>query len=207
MGRLITFEGGEGAGKSSQLARLAHRLRGEGRDVVTTREPGGCPFAEALRRLLVQGQPGEMTDKTELLLMLAARIEHVRQVIAPALQRGSWVLCDRFLDSTLAYQGHGRGMDLALLHHWHDWALGPLLPDRTLLLDVPPEIGLQRSGRSHLESRFEQESLAFHQRVREGFHALAAESPGRIRLIDANQSPEQVEQQIGVALGDLFSDA
>ncbi|MEO5341026.1 MAG: dTMP kinase [Magnetococcus sp. MYC-9] len=205
-GRLLTFEGGEGAGKSSQMERLALRLRARGLSVLTTREPGGCPLAEEIRRWLVQGQPGSITDKTELLLMLAARVEHVQRVIQPALQRGEWVLCDRFMDSTLAYQGHGRGMDLDLLRQWHRWALGSLVPDRTLLLDVSPRIGLARSGRAHRESRFERESLAFHQRVREGFLSLAQAAPGRIRRMDAEQDPAQVEEQIWMALGDLFSD-
>ena len=209
-GRLITFEGGEGAGKSTQQGLLAHRLRARGLEVVTTREPGGCPVAEEIRRWLVQGQPGALTAKTELLLLLAARVEHVHQVILPALQRGAWVLCDRFLDSTLAYQGHGRGLDMAVLREWHVWAVGALWPDRTLWLDVPPAIGLARVGRArpagHAQDRFEQETLAFHQRVRAGFYALAQASPDRIRRLDATQTPAQVAEQIGMALHDLLSD-
>ncbi len=209
-GRLITFEGGEGAGKSTQQALLARRLRDRGLDVVTTREPGGCPLAEEIRRWLVGGQPGTMSARTELLLILAARVAHVEQMILPALQRGAWVLCDRFLDSTVAYQGHGRGLDLALLHQWHEWALGSLIPDRTLLLDIAPEVGLARAGRavsagSHPD-RFEQETLAFHQRVRAGFQALARESPERICIVDAVQAVAQVENQIGMAIRDLFVD-
>ncbi|MEO5363193.1 MAG: dTMP kinase [Magnetococcus sp. DMHC-8] len=209
-GRLITFEGGEGSGKSTQLTRLAARLRGRGLAVVTTREPGGCPVAEEIRHWLLRGKPGAITVKTELLLMLAARVEHVHQVIEPALRQGAWVLCDRFLDSTLAYQGYGRGMELAALHHWHAWALGTLLPHRTLLLDLEPAVGLARAGgvvpTGQQRDRFEQEDLAFHHRVRAGFRALAEAAPGRFRLIDATAGLEQVEQQIGVAIHDLFAD-
>lgn len=203
-GRFLTFEGGEGAGKSTQLMRLAQGLRERGLPVVTTREPGGCLLAEEIRRWLVQGEPGALTAKTELLLILAARVEHLRQVILPALQQGAWVLCDRFLDSTLAYQGYGRGMDLTELRHWHTWALGNVVPDRTLLLDLDPEIGLARAGRLHPETRFEQEGLAFHQRVRRGFLALAQAAPERFRILDAAQDPSGVENQLGRALHDLF---
>ncbi|MBF0460226.1 MAG: dTMP kinase [Magnetococcales bacterium] len=209
-GRLITFEGGEGAGKSTQQGLLAHRLRARGLEVVTTREPGGCPLAEEIRRWVVHGQAGTITARTELLLLLAARVEHVHQVIWPALQRGAWVLCDRFLDSTLAYQGYGRGLDLVLVQQWHTWAVGSLLPDRTLWLDVAPAIGLARVGlvrpAGWAQDRFEQETLAFHQRVQDGFQTLAQASPDRIRRVDAALAPEQVANQIGMALHDLFSD-
>ncbi|MEO5353211.1 MAG: dTMP kinase [Magnetococcus sp. XQGC-1] len=185
---------------------MAQQLRQRGLTVVTTREPGGCPLAEEIRRWVVQGEPGAIDPRTELLLILAARVEHVRRVIRPALEQGAWVLCDRFLESTLAYQGYGRGMDLEEMRHWHAWALGSFVPDRTLLLDVAPEIGLARAGRLHPESRFEQEELAFHQRVRAGFLALAKASPERIRLLDAAQEANQVADQIGRVLHDLLPD-
>lgn len=206
-GHLITFEGGEGAGKSTQLGLLVARLRDRGLEVVVTREPGGCPMAEEIRRWVVQGEPGAITDKTELLLMLAARVEHVHQVILPALQRGAWVLCDRFVDSTWAYQGYGRGMDLTLLQQWHAWSVGGLLPNRTLLLNIAPAVGLARAGgNTHPESRFEQETLAFHKRVHDGFLALAQASPDRFRVVDAALDATQVEKQIWRMLHDLFPD-
>lgn len=206
-GHFITFEGGEGAGKSTQIGRLAAKLRDRGLDVVVTREPGGCPMAEEIRRWVVQGEPGAITEKTELLLMLAARVEHLHQVILPALQRGAWVLCDRFVDSTWAYQGYGRGMDLTRLQQWHAWSAEGLLPDRTLLLDLPPAVGLARaSGDAHPENRFEQEQLAFHERVCAGFLALAQAFPDRFRVVDAALDLAEVEKQIWMRLHDLFPD-
>ncbi|MBF0400084.1 MAG: dTMP kinase [Magnetococcales bacterium] len=206
-GRFITFEGGEGAGKSTQIERLARRLRDRGLEVVSSREPGGSPLAEEIRHWVVRGEPGAIAAKTELLLMLAARVEHVQQRILPALQRGAWVLCDRFVDSTWAYQGYGRGMDLTMLHQWHHWTVDGLLPDRTLLLDLDPVIGLQRAGRdNHPESRFEQEALAFHQRVRQGFLCLAQAAPDRYRVLVAAQAITQLEEQIWMAVHDLFPD-
>lgn len=218
-GRFITFEGGEGAGKSTQLCRLAHTLRARGLSLVVTREPGGCPVSECIRHCLVRGQPEMLTDRTELLLVLAARIEHVRQVIHPALQQGTWVLCDRFIDSTLAYQGHGRGMDEKILRNLHTWALEETCvqhPDLTVLLDVPPAIGLARAARQDTpkdnrmmgeENRFERETLAFHQRVQDGFHALAKAAPDRFRIVDATQDPAQVEQHVWRAVCHVFPDA
>lgn len=205
-GRFITFEGGEGAGKSTQLALLAQKLLDRGQRVLTTREPGGCALAEAVRGWLVRGTPDAMAPKTELLLALAARLEHVRQRVHPALQEGVWVLCDRFVDSTFAYQGHGRGMDMDVLRALHRWVWLPeeaLFPDLTLFLSVPPEIGLARKGQDHrgtddaaTEGRFEQEAMAFHRRVHAGFHALAEAAPHRFRVINAALSPQSVEDHI-----------
>ena len=215
MAPLITFEGGEGAGKSSQMARLAETLQSRGHELIITREPGGCPFAEQMRHWLVCGAPDAITLKTELLLMIAARLEHVRQVIYPALQQGVWVLCDRFIESTLAYQGYGRGLDRTMVQQLHNWALegeGVLNPDLTLLLDVPAAVGLARvESRVQntdvtmvVEDRFERETLAFHQRVEAGFHALAAAAPARIHRIDATLDPQQVGAQIWQKVCDAF---
>ncbi|MBF0614993.1 MAG: dTMP kinase, partial [Magnetococcales bacterium] len=143
-GRFIVFEGGEGAGKTTQQRLLASRLRALGRAVVETREPGGCLMAERIRSLLVSGQPGELDGRTELFLLLAARVEHVRSVIGPALAQGVWVLCDRFGLSTLAYQGFGRGLPVAQLEGMHRLAVDGLVPDRVVVLDIDPEVGLRR---------------------------------------------------------------
>ncbi|MBF0369008.1 MAG: dTMP kinase [Magnetococcales bacterium] len=202
-GKLITFEGGDGAGKSTQIRLVGDLLRQLGCEVVVTREPGGCDLAEKIRALLVTGEPGGMAPATELLLMEAARAEHVAQVIRPALEQGAWVLCDRFFDSTTAYQGYGRGMDLTWIDTLNRWATGDLIPDRTFYLDLDPEAGVSRSQGGE-ESRFEREGGAFHRRVREGFLNLAGRFPQRLRLIDATRDPDGVFQQIRQGMGDLL---
>lgn len=164
----ITFEGGEGAGKSTQLHRLAGRLRAAGHEVVTTREPGGTPGAEAIRRLLVEGEPGGWTAEAEALLVNAARAEHVTRLIRPALARGAIVLCDRFVHSTLAYQGGGRGLDRAWLLALHRLVTDDLWPDLVLFLDVPAATGLARAA----PGRFEAEGEAFHEAVGRAFAAM-----------------------------------
>jgi dTMP kinase len=199
-GRLITFEGGDGVGKSLQQNRLAQRLQQAGLAVLCTREPGGTPLAEEIRQLLLHGANSVRSQESELLLLLAARADHLQQRILPALQQGTWVLCDRFVDSTWAYQGHGRGMDLAWLELCHQRFCGNVLPDRTLLLDLDPQIGLQRSRKrapaGQQADHFEQQHLSFHQRVRSGFLQLAAQHAARIRIIDATRSIEQTTDQI-----------
>lgn len=200
-GFFITLEGGEGVGKSTQQARLVRRLRSHGITVVETREPGGAPFSERIRPLLVQGKSDSITEKTELLLMIASRIEHVHKIIHPALREGKWVVCDRFIDSTLAYQGYGRRMDLNRIKQLNHWALGDLKPDLTLLLDLSPHLGLDRAvSRPSLtnleEKRFEQEGVMFHERVYRGFLSLAEAEPDRFRTIDASKSQDQVENHI-----------
>ncbi|MBF0114884.1 MAG: dTMP kinase [Magnetococcales bacterium] len=197
-GRLITFEGGDGAGKSLQQNRLAQRLQQAGRTVVCTREPGGTPLAEGVRQLLLHGANGGCCPESELLLLLAARADHLQQRILPALQQGTWVLCDRFVDSTWAYQGYGRGMDLAWLQLCHQRFCGNVLPDRTLLLDLDPQLGLQRARQRApaMADHFEREQVDFHQRVRSGFLQLAAQHAGRIRIIDAARSIDQTAEQI-----------
>ncbi|MBF0626428.1 MAG: dTMP kinase [Magnetococcales bacterium] len=198
-GRFITFEGGEGAGKTTQLRLLGERLQRRGLTPCLTREPGGCPLAERIRGLLVggTGTDAPMTPETELLLMVAARAQHVAEVIRPALARGDWVLCDRFNDSTLAYQGHGRGLDRDWIAHLIRQATGGLQPDRTYLLDLDPRVGLARSrGGAMDEARFEGEGLAFHQRVREGFLDLARRAPERFRVQEAAAALEAVAERI-----------
>lgn len=210
-GGFISFEGGEGVGKSTQSQLLSQRLERCGFQVVRTREPGGCPFSEQLRHLLVSGSPETMNEKTELLLMTAARIEHVRQLIQPALEQGKWIICDRFFDSTLAYQGFGRGMDLAFLGMLNGWAVGGLVPDLTLLLTMDPQDGVKRSKEKWgdldchgSEVRFEMEGGGFHQRVNKGFIELARNDPKRFRVIDAMGSREIVFEAVWEAVKGVF---
>jgi len=165
-GKFITLEGGEGAGKTTQRALLASALGRAGHKVVETREPGGSPGAEEVRALLVQGEPGRWDAHTEALLVLAARRDHVRRHILPALEAGVWVICDRFVDSTYAYQGYGRGLDLQELQALHRFAVGDLIPDLTLLFDLPVEVGLGRAADRGRPERFEALDLEFHRRVR-----------------------------------------
>lgn len=180
----ITLEGGEGVGKTTQQALLAERLQREGYACVSTREPGGTALGEALRELLLHGDP--LTPLAELLLYAADRAEHVNKVIAPALAVGQVVICDRFTDSTLAYQGYGRGLNLEQIRQLNHLATGGLQPQLTLWLDLAPEVGL---ARSRLGDKLEQEHLEFHRRVYRGFQALAAAEPQRIVRIDAGGSP------------------
>jgi len=201
-GRLITFEGGEGAGKSTQIARLAAALRGAGIDVVTTREPGGTPGAETIRRLLVEGAPGRWTPLTEALLHTAARHDHVAQTIRPALAAGRFVLCDRFADSTRVYQGIAGGAGLDLVDRLHRLIFGDLEPDLTVILDVPVEVGLARRRRLRDGGRYERMGTGFHERVREGFLALGRAAPGRCVVIDAAQEADAVARAVADAVGD-----
>lgn len=196
-GRFITFEGGEGGGKSTQLRLLAQRLTGLGLEVVATREPGGSPGAEAIRDLLVRGEADRWSAVTETLLMYAARRDHVERVIRPALARGAWVLCDRFADSTRAYQGAAGGADPGLIAALESYVLEDVSPDLTLILDLPPAAGLARAAsRPGGETRFESKGEAFHTRLREGFLVIAAAEPERCRVIDASQPLETVSAAI-----------
>ena len=200
-GRFITFEGIEGAGKSSLLRAMAAALAAQegsppGRAIIATREPGGTPLAEDIRALVLARREAGMPPATELLLMFAARSAHVAQLIEPALARGDWVLCDRFTDASRAYQGGGRGVDIHIIEDMARMAHPGLKPDLTLLLDLPPEIGLQRArGRGDAGDRFEDEALAFFARVRSRYLELAACEPQRIHVLDATQSPEALLQQ------------
>ena len=191
-GLFIALEGGEGAGKSTQAARLAGWLRAEGRPVVETREPGGTPGAEAIRALFVSGSPDRWTPETDALLIAAARADHVARRIRPALAEGRIVISDRFVHSTLAYQGGGRGLDMAALRSLHAFATGDLWPHLVLWIDLPPEVGLARTAnRKRPADRFEAEDARFHARVRAAFAALAAADP-RIRRIDGLAPEEAV---------------
>ncbi len=200
-GRFITFEGGEGAGKSTQLKRLVARLEGEGRAVVATREPGGSPGAEDIRALVLQGQADRWSPVTETLLMYAARRDHVERVIRPALAQGDWVVCDRFADSTRAYQGAAGGVDSELISALEDHILEATRPDLTLIFDMPVSVGLERAHiRAGHEMRFESKGLAFHERLREGFLAIAKAEPARCAVVDATGSPDEVEARVWAAV-------
>jgi dTMP kinase len=195
-GRFITVEGIEGAGKTSCLEAIRERLESAGKQVVQTREPGGTALGEEIRALLLAHREEGMSPDAELLLMFAARAEHIAGKIRPALAAGRWVLCDRFTDATFAYQGGGRGLDAGRIRQVRDWVQGELDPDLTLLLDLPVSVGLQRAeGRSEPD-RFEREAASFFTRVRTAYLDLAAAEPERFRLIDASRPPEEVHSRI-----------
>jgi dTMP kinase len=204
-GRFITFEGGEGAGKSTQIARLADWLRSRGIDVVGTREPGGAPGAEMIRKLLVEGPPERWEPMTEVLLHYAARRDHLARTVWPALGRGAWVVSDRFADSTIVYQGHAQGIALETIARLHDLAVGDFRPDLTLVLDVPVEAGLARAAaRRGAEGRYETFGPAFHQKVRDGFLAIAAAEPQRCLVIDATSGIDAVADAVRQAVSARF---
>lgn len=199
-GRFITVEGTEGAGKTSNIAFLQARLEAAGKTVVLTREPGGTPLGEAIRDLLLTGRGDGMAVDTELLLMFAARAEHIAQLIRPALARGEWVLCDRFTDATYAYQGGGRRIDIDRIAALEHWVQGNLRPDLTIVLDVPVEVGLARAGRRSAPDRFEREQLAFHEAVRAAYRTIAAREPARVQVVDAEQPLPRVQADLGRVL-------
>ena len=195
LGRFITVEGGEGAGKSTQIALLAEALARAGIPAIRTREPGGSPGAEEIRRLLVEGAPGRWDALTEALLIMAARRSHLTATVLPALAGGQWVVCDRFADSTMAYQGYAGGVPLADLAAMQRIAAGELAPDLTLILDLPVERGLARAtARAGGETRFEQKDRAFHERLRQGFLDIARREPQRCVVIDAAADVETVHR-------------
>jgi dTMP kinase len=205
-GRFISLEGGEGAGKSTQLKALAKALRGRGLEVVETREPGGSPGAEAIRKLVLEGGDDRWTPEAEALLFAAARADHVARTIRPAVERGAWVLSDRFLDSSLAYQGGAAGVGIEAVRRLHEFGSHGFLPDRTLLLELPPETVTERlsvrdaGGSDRIGGR----GGGFHERVSQGFAALAGEDPERFRRIDASGSAEVVTAKLLAALEDLL---
>lgn len=205
-GRFITLEGGEGAGKSSNLAWLAEQLGNAGISVVVTREPGGTPMAEQIRQVLLAPSDAEaMADLTELLLIFAARAQHLETLIRPALTRGDWVLCDRFVDATWAYQGAGRGLSPNHLATLESLVLRELVPDCTLLFDVPVEQGLARANQRSAPDRIEKEALEFFERVRACYLQRAAAEPGRFRVIDAAVDPAAVRRQLETHLQELLT--
>jgi dTMP kinase len=204
-GRFITLEGGEGAGKSTQIARLTNWLRARGREVVATREPGGSPGAEMIRKLLVEGPAERWDGTTEALLHYAARRDHLRSTVWPALQRGTWVISDRFADSTRAYQGYGHGLDLAMLARLHDVTIGSFQPDLTLILDLPIDVGLARAAaRRGTETRYESLPRDFHERVHEGFLTIAKTEPARCAIIDASADIETIAAAIARVVSERF---
>ena len=206
MGFFITFEGIEGCGKTTQLRLLKERLQAVGEQVTATREPGGCPIADQMRAILLDAGNSAITPLSELLLYAAARAQHVQEVIAPALARGEIVLCDRFTDATVAYQGHGRGLDLGIISELNRLATGGVEPELTLLIDCPVEIGLGRAlarieaGSGAREERFELESVRFHERVRQGYLGLASAFPGRFVVIDGSGDVAQTQKLVSEAL-------
>ncbi|WP_298272551.1 dTMP kinase [Geobacter sp.] len=207
MGFFITFEGIEGCGKTTQIRRVAEWLSADGYEVVVTREPGGCPIADAIRAILLDARNSSMVPLAELLLYAAARAQHVAEVIAPALAAGKVVLCDRFTDSTLTYQGYGRGLDRELIGHLNTLAAGTVKPDLTVILDCPVELGLSRAmtringTTAAREERFEQESRLFHERIHDGFLALAAVEPDRFVLVDGSRGIEET----GAAIREMLT--
>lgn len=196
-GYFISFEGGEGAGKSTQVRRLAARLSGLGREVVATREPGGSPGAETIRDLVVNGAVDRWSPLSETLLFYAARANHLETLIVPALSRGAVVICDRFSDSTKAYQGAAGGVDVTLIDALERQVVGDSKPDLTIILDMPVETGLARAAtRGEGEARFEAKGRDFHHRLRQAFLDIAALEPGRHRVLDAAMSADDVELEV-----------
>ncbi|MFT4075697.1 MAG: dTMP kinase [Asticcacaulis sp.] len=206
-GRFIVFEGGEGAGKSTQAKALVAKLRAMGLEVVQTREPGGSPGAEALRDLLVNGEATRWSATSELLMMYAARADHLEKVIRPALQRGAWVVCDRFTDSSRAYQGAGGGVAQGFIEQVDTAVVGDTQPDLVLVMDMPVEAGLRRAkARGDGENRFESKGQVFHERLRAGFLARAGQFPARYRVIDADQGIEPITTEIWAQVQAAFPD-
>jgi dTMP kinase len=209
-GRFITLEGGEGAGKSTQINLLASKLKGLGKAVVATREPGGAPGAEAIRALLVERRDHPWSPLTEAFLHSAARAEHIAALVRPALDAGTWVISDRFSDSTVAYQGYGLGLSRTMLATLIKLSTAGLKPDLTLILDLPVEQGLIRAGRriesakGSAEDRYERMGLEFHKRLRRGFRAIAKAEPRRCKIIDASESLDDVAAQIWAAVARRF---
>ena len=196
-GCFVTFEGGEGGGKSTNLRMLARALRAAGHSVLTTREPGGSDGAEEIRRLLVEGPTDRWDAVSEALLHYAARRDHVLRLIRPALERGDWVIADRFIDSTMAYQGYGHGLGREKIEALQSLAIGLLKPDLTLILDLPVEAGLARAGsRGDNETRYERMANGFHQRLRDGFLDIAMREPDRCVVIDATQDIDSVQKVV-----------
>ena len=209
-GVFVTFEGIEGSGKSTQIGLLADYLTASGRPVTLTREPGGTPIGDQVRKILLDPASKGLDPVAELLLYAASRAQHLREVILPALEKGRVVLCDRFSDATLAYQGHGRGLDIDMIRALDRIVTGGRRPDLTILLDIGAAAGLARArGRNSSrelehEGRFENEETAFHHRVREGYLALAKEQPERFRGVDASRSPDEVGREIREIVDDML---
>ena len=210
-GCFVTFEGIEGSGKTTQIARLAQQLDDAGEPAVVTREPGGSPLGRRLRTLLLGGEITRIEPMAELLLYVADRAQHLRELVEPALAAGTHVLCDRYLDATFAYQGFARGIDLDFIRRLHEKPPLDRRPHRTILLDLDPELGLERARRRNdelgletAEGRFERETLVFHRRVREGYLSLAEAEPFRFRIVAAEEGAEEIAARVADLLSDLF---
>jgi dTMP kinase len=203
-GIFITLEGGEGVGKSTNMFFIKQLLEDAGRSVVTTREPGGTEFAEKIRTLLLENRDEVISEQTELLLMFAARAQHIHHKIQPALLRGEWVLCDRFTDATYAYQGGGRNMDVKMIGWLENKVQGGLRPDLTLLLDAPIAVGMDRAGKRGKLDRFELEEHTFFERVRTAYLQRAEQNPQQIKLINAAQPLSKVQSEIAIAIQKLL---
>lgn len=195
-GRFITLEGGEGVGKTTNIAFIQSLLEGHNISVLLTREPGGTALAEAIRQLLLDKEQESIAEQAELLMMFAARAQHIKHVIKPALAAGTWVLCDRFTDATYAYQGGGRGMDSAVVGWLEHFVQGNLRPDLTLLLDAPVQIGMHRAGQRGNLDRFESEQVTFFEHVRQAYLDIAQQQAERVKVIDASQSLANVQASI-----------
>jgi dTMP kinase len=210
-GPFITFEGGEGSGKSTQLRRLAARLRGEGRVVLETVEPGGTAIGMQIRRVLLDAKNHELRPTTELLLMFAARAQNVDELILPAISRGEIVLCDRFTDSSLVYQGAARGLGAEVVYEVDRIACRGLVPDLTIVVDIAPDLGLARArGRNQktqdVETRIDEQAIEFHRKVRDAYLRLASDEPDRVKLIDGAQGEEEVEKDVWNAVVGILND-
>ncbi len=199
-GKFITVEGIEGAGKTTCMQVVTEVIEHQGINAIHTREPGGTDLGEDLRSLLLGHKHTGMSDDAELLMMFAARAEHIAQKIQPALDDGTWVLCDRFTDATYAYQGYGRGIPLEKIAGLENWVQGTLRPDLTLLMDLPVEVGMERAGKRSAPDRFESEAWDFFERIRQGYLSIAAEQPSRVKVIDASQDLPDVQAQVKTAI-------
>ena len=199
--KFITLEGTEGVGKSTNLEFIKNWIQDQGHELVVTREPGGTELGEKLRGVLLDAKEQSMSDDTELLLMFAARAQHLHEVILPALEAGKWVLCDRFTDATFAYQGGGRGISMERISQLENWVQGELRPDLTIILDLPVDIGLKRAGQRSEPDRFELEKSEFFNRVRNTYLERAAKNPDRYQVIDASPALEEVKKSIETMLG------
>ena len=199
-GKFITVEGIEGAGKTTCMQVVTDVIEQQGISAIHTREPGGTDLGEDLRNLLLGHKHTGMSDDAELLMMFAARAEHIAQKIKPALDEGNWVLCDRFTDATYAYQGFGRGISLEKISGLENWVQGELRPDLTLLMDLPVEMGMERAGKRSAPDRFESEAWDFFERIRQGYLSIAAEQSSRVKVIDASQDLHDVQEQVRAAI-------
>jgi len=205
IGKFITIEGGEGAGKSTNIEFIKAFLLEKGITVLQTREPGGTPLAERIRNILLDKTETSVHSDTELLLMFAARAQHLHEVILPAIRKGSWVLCDRFTDATYAYQGGGRGIDMQRIESLENWVQGHFRPDLTLIFDLPIEVGLERAGKRSEPDRFELENVEFFKRVRETYLMRANQLPDKYAVINAEPELSEVQNQLTCVLEKLMS--